>query len=147
PFSPFLQDPEHFLETEEYVKYEINPGYYSAGNFRDLLENSGLSSNISPDFVIIEIPPVLYYSFPPLLVASSDLAVLVCRANRVWSQADQGALETVKKITTQEPVILLNGVELQAIEAILGDLPKKRSRLRRIAKNLVRLQFYARQQP
>jgi len=147
PFSPFLQNPEHYLDSDEYVQFMIDPEYYSVETFRDLLENSGLSTGISPDFVIIEIPPVLYYSFPPKLVSNAHLAVLIARANRVWSPSDQGALDTIKKITSREPVLLVNGVELQAIETILGDLPKKRSRLRRIAKNLVRLQFFARQTP
>ncbi len=147
PFSPFLQHPEHYLDSDEYLQFQIDPEYYSVETFRDLLENSGLSSGISPDFVIIEIPAVLYYSFPPKLIANAHLAVLVCRANRVWSPADHGAIETLKTISSQEPVVLVNGVEMQAIETILGDLPKKRSRLRRIAKNLVRLQFFARQIP
>ncbi|MEI6050867.1 MAG: LysM peptidoglycan-binding domain-containing protein [Bacteroidota bacterium] len=146
-FSPFLQNPEHYLDSMEYLQYRVDADYTSASNYKDLLENSGLSSDYKPDFVIIEIPPILYYSFPPQLVASADLAVLVCRSNRVWSAADQGALDIFKNVTIQEPVILLNGVELQVVESVLGDLPKKRSRLRRIAKNLVRFQFYSRYQP
>ncbi len=147
PFSPFLQNPEHYLYADEYFQYPITPEYYETRSYIDLLENSGISYDAIPDYVIIEIPPILYYSFPQQLVASADLAILVCRANRVWSAADQGALDLVMKISSREPVILLNGVDLIAVESILGDLPRKRSRLRRIFKNLVRLQFYARQQP
>jgi hypothetical protein len=40
---------------------------------------------------------------------------------------------------------IVNGVDLQAVEASLGDLPKKRTRFRRALKNLVRLQFNTRQ--
>jgi hypothetical protein len=80
------------------------------------------------------------------MIASADLAILVCRANRVWSDADQGAIDIFKKITVNAPAILINGIELQVIESVLGDLPKKRSRLRRITKNLVRFQFFTRNQ-
>ncbi len=146
PFSPFLQDPENYLDSLEYFQYQTDAEYFSTSDFRELLDNNGFSSTMQPDFVIIEIPSILYYSFPPKLIASVDLALLVCRANRVWSPADQWALDTVKKITSQEPVIVLNGVEFQAIESVLGDLPKKRSRLRRIFKKIIHLQFYDRYQ-
>jgi len=147
PSSPFLQKPDNYLDSREYASYQINADYYSTGNYTDLTEKNNISIDSKPDYVIIEIPPVLYYSFPPQLIASADLAILVCRANRFWSAADQGALDIVKEITQNEPVILLNGVELQVIESVLGDLPKKRSWLRRLAKNLVRFQFYSRYQP
>jgi len=144
--SPFLKTPDQKLDEKEYSTYLINAGYYSLSNFNELIEKNSSLSGRNPDYVIIEIPPILYYSFPPQLIASADLAILVCRANRVWSAADQGVLDLVTKITPNEPVILLNGVELQVVESVLGDLPKKRSWLRRIAKNVVRLQFYSRHQ-
>lgn len=145
--SPFLQKPESFLESKEYADYYINEGYNSIVNFKDLIEKNNITSVPDPDYVIIEIPPILYYSFPPQLVASAALAILVCRANRVWSDADQGAFDILKRITSREPVVLLNGVEFQVVEAVLGDLPKKRSWFRRITKNIIRLQFKSRYQP
>lgn len=144
--SPFLKNPDQKLDETEYSTYQVNAGYSSLSNFSDLIEKSFDSSNQNLDYVLIEIPPILYYSFPAQLIASADLAILVCRANRVWSAADQGVLDLVMKSMPHEPVILLNGVELQVVESVLGDLPKKRSWLRRIVKNVVRLQFYSRHQ-
>jgi hypothetical protein len=147
PDSPFLETPESYFDSGEYFNFLINDGYYSTSSYLDLLKANGFSITFKPDYVFIELPPFLHNSFPPGLIASADLAVLVCRANRVWSSADQGALDLIQKVATQEPVALINGVELEAIESVLGDLPKKRSRLRRISKNIVRLQFYTRHQP
>ena len=144
--SPFLQKPENFLSREEYIPYQINEAYFSTSNYFDLLDNNHKSKDLKHDYVIIEIPPLLHYSYPPQLVASADLAVLLCRANRIWSHADQLALDILKKITTQEPVILLNGVDLPVVESVLGDLPKKRSWIRRMGKNLLRLQFNSKYQ-
>ena len=142
--SQFLKNQDEYLENSEYGYYQINDNYFSATNYKDLIEENYLLSREKPNYVLIELPSILYYSFPPQLIASADLAILVCRANRIWSNADKGVLEIVKKNTSQEPVILLNGVELQAIESVLGDLPKKRNWLRRIVKKIIRLQFYSR---
>jgi hypothetical protein len=64
----------------------------------------------------------------------------------VWSAADQGALDTLKKSATHEPVAIIDGVELLVTESVLGDLPKKRSRIRKIFKKIVRFQFLTRNQ-
>lgn len=142
--SPFLQKTENYLTPAEYAQYKVDADYFSTRSFKELVEKNTAKTDSKPDYILIEIPPILYYSFPPQLVASADLAVLVCRANRVWTAADQGALEMLKEVTTHEPAIFVNGIELQVIESVLGDLPKKRSRIRRIIKNLVRFQFFTR---
>ena len=142
--SPFLQETKNYLDTTEYVQYNIDAGYYSTESVKQLVEKYCLSSGSDPDYIIIEIPPILYYSFPPQLIATVDQAILVCRANRTWSDADKGALEILMKITQHEPVVFIDGVELQVIESVLGDLPKKRSRIRRIVKKFIRFQFFTR---
>ena len=42
------------------------------------------------------------------------------------------------------PLILLNGAQAESLEILLGELPRKRSRIRRAAKKLVKLQFFER---
>ncbi len=143
--SPFLKDPKEFLEESEYVEYIINMDYFNSMSYPDLIKHP-YTANSQPDYVIIEIPPILYNSYPSELIASADLAVLVCRANRSWTEADNGALETLKKLTRCEPVALLNGVELNVVETVLGDLPKKRSFLRRLAKKILLLKVSSKHQ-
>jgi len=141
PASPFLQKPDIYLDSLEHSIYQVDHNYFAAGNYKDLLEKYSEAYNDKPDYVLIELPPFLYYSYPINVVASADLVILVCRANRVWTGADQGVLDILMNTVSHEPVVLLNGVELQVVESVLGDLPKKRSRLRRITKNIVRMQF------
>ena len=143
--SSFLKHPKEFLEEGEYEEYMIHKDYFNSMGYPDLIKHPNIP-NSQPDYVIIEIPPILYYSYPTELIASADLAILVCRANRSWTEADIGVLETLKKLTRCEPVALLNGVELNVVETILGDLPKKRSLLRRKLKNIVRFQYFTKSQ-
>jgi succinoglycan biosynthesis transport protein ExoP len=145
PNSPFLKDPKEYLEESEYVEYLIGTDYFNSTNYQNLIQDQ-IIKNSQPDYVIIEIPPILYYSYPSELIASADLTMLICRANRSWTDADNGALETLKKITKCEPVALLNGVEINVVETVLGDLPKKRSLLRRKLKKIVRFQYFTKSQ-
>jgi len=137
--SPFLREPEMYLESNEYVTYEMNASFYRAETYQDLL--NGIRTN-EPDYVLIEIPPILHYQYPSNLMANADATVLVCRANRVWSPADESMIDLLSKTNSKEPFFVLNGVEEPVLESILGELPKRRSKFRRFLKNLIGLQFF-----
>ena len=144
--SPFLEPGELFFTSDEYGYYLFNEDYFTSKNYSELAKNNGIELNGAPDYVLIEIPALLYYPYSTDLVASADFAILVLRSNRVWSPADQKTLETMLIQVTQPPHFLLNGVDLQVCESLIGELPKRRSRLRRIIKKIVHLQFYDRYQ-
>lgn len=141
--SPFLYSPSNLITSDSYIEYQADKHFEQAENYTDLYEKS--VSGV--DYIILELPSLLYHNFPLSILTNSTLTLLVSRSNRIWTEADEGVLETLKKACRTEPLVVLNGVDMQAVESILGDLPKKRSRLRRIVKNLVRLQFFSRQVP
>ena len=145
--SDFICDNGPILAKDEIYEYEINEEFHPSVNYKDLLIRNGHLLSFIPDYVLIKIPPILYFPYPPALVASADLPLMVCRANRVWSEADQGAIENFSKLTSCAPMFFLNGVELDVIESVLGDLQKKRSWFRKIVKKLVRFQFFASNRP
>lgn len=145
--SPFLQDPSEYLSKEETLYYSVNSDYFSVKDYSDLLRINSFEMKDRPDYVLIELPPILYYSYPNELVSSADLAVLVCRANRIWQEADGTALRNVSEFLSSEPKFFLNGVNLNEVESLFGDLPKHRSKISRVLRNLVRFQFYNRATP
>jgi succinoglycan biosynthesis transport protein ExoP len=145
--SPFLVSPWANLDPGEFFMYNIDNSLFSIAGYAELLARNNIAVSFQPDYVLIEIPPIVYYPYPDHLVRSADVALLVCRANHIWSQADKSALDNFMKITINEPLFLLNGVDLQVIETSLGDLPKKRSRFRTILKKIVHFQFFSRYQP
>jgi len=144
--SPFLQDPETYLEKDNYAMYTMHHACCSATNYQDLLANSNISLTNEPDFVLIELPPLLYYPIPVNLLNAADKAILVTRANRVWTSADERIVYDMMKTTGKEPVFLLNGVEIPVMESVLGELPKKRSLLHRFLKKFISLQFFNKQE-
>ncbi len=139
--SPFLAEPEKYLGKHEFVKYRIDESFQGKSNFQELV---GQSMSELPEYVLIEIPAILFHAYPVGFVAGIDLPVLVCRSNRVWSEADQTALDTIMKFTGKASHFILNGVELPVIESVLGELPKKRSKFRRAIKKLILFQFLSR---
>jgi uncharacterized protein involved in exopolysaccharide biosynthesis/LysM repeat protein len=144
--SPFLKESEASPSKEDYYQYSINEDYFKANDYRELLSRNNQWMAITPDFILTEIPSLLYYPFPAGLIASADLTLLVCRANREWTSADQGALESISRLTPGAPYFVLNGVEMEVIESILGELPKKRNFLRRALKKVFRFQFKSKNQ-
>ncbi|MFZ4520408.1 MAG: GumC family protein [Bacteroidales bacterium] len=145
--SPFLDVTESNFAPGEFFYYKVDADFFSVSSYSDILAKNNLAISHVPDFVLIELPPILYYPYPPDIVPSADISLLICRANHVWSQADQNTLDSFMKLTANAPMFLLNGVEMQVIESVLGDLPKKRSRFRRILKKLIRFQVFTRYNP
>jgi uncharacterized protein involved in exopolysaccharide biosynthesis len=144
--SPYLYGQNSGLPEEVFYKYPIDDVYHPITDYKELLSKNNHSLAFTPDYVLIEIPSILYYPYPTALLATSDLPLLICRSNRVWSTADQGALENLSKITSRPPIFVLNGVEMEVIESILGELPKKRSVFRRIIKKVFQFQFKSKNQ-
>jgi hypothetical protein len=145
--SPFLESPENYLSSEEYISYQLDETFQSTRNYQEIIAKNHVRLSFVPDIVLIEIPPILYYPYPNELLQACNVPLMVCRANRTWSNADKEALDTISKHLAQPPMFLLNGVELQEVESVLGELPKRRNLITRVVKRLIRFQFFERYMP
>jgi polysaccharide biosynthesis transport protein len=144
--SPFLDNPTNYLPNSEYFFCKIDNHFYSAKNYGDILEQNNINISYVPDYVFIEIPAIIFNNYPADLIAQSDLSVLICRANRLWSEADQTALNELLPLSGNKMAFIVNGVELQELESLVGELPKKSSKFRKKLKNLLRFQFFSKNQ-
>ena len=111
----------------------------------DILESNNIDW-IKPEFVIIEIPAIIYSNYPAELIANADLDILVCRSNRTWSDADESAIINLREACGSNLKIIVNGVNLNEIESVLGDLPKKRTKFRKKIKSVFQFQFLSKNQ-
>ena len=143
---PFLAGPSGYLGKNEYLTSRPDQPAHPVNDRHELLKAYGVDPAVQPDFVLIELPALLVQNFPACVLRHADFSVVVCRSNRMWSEADQGALNTVLPIVQSNIRCLVNGVEMQELESIVGELPKKRSRLRKYLKNLFRFQFFTKNQ-
>jgi uncharacterized protein involved in exopolysaccharide biosynthesis len=93
------------------------------------------------DFIIIEIPAMMKAQFPLQMIQTADELILVCRSNRIWNTADKNLAKTLKSVLEKPPLLILNGVRPEAMEQFLGDLPKPRTKLKRMIKQFLIFNF------
>ena len=105
-----------------------------------LLNNSAFDVN-SFDYIFLELPGLLTESYPVDLVAQYDLSILTARANRTWNHADSKALATYSKVVTSPPKLVVNGLKTEALEDSLGEIPRRRSRVRILIKRIIMFDF------
>jgi uncharacterized protein involved in exopolysaccharide biosynthesis len=144
-FTPkFTHNPQ---ESADYILYNIDDSFFNIPGFNELINLSGRNVDLSQyDYIILEIPSIVHHPYPPAVVKDADLGIMIVRANRTWQQADVNNLAGIMEFFKSKPVLVLNGVNPEFLQELVGELPKKRSRLRRILKKIMRLQFFERYQ-
>ncbi len=144
--NEFLADTSTYLDSAERYTYPMDSAFYNAKNYSDILEHNNVHLKNTPDFVIIELPALIYNHYPAALIKNSDLSILVCRSNRIWSAADEAAISNLKVTCTPKIQLIVNGVTINELESVLGDLPKTRNKFRKKLKSMFRFQFLSKNQ-
>ncbi len=107
------------------ITYPINNKYYKTKNIKELVENKYLRrENYKYDYIFIEIPSIIYTSYPLDLMESVDASLLIVKASDHWQRADISALNTMEKVSKEDPLVVLNQAELFALEDIVNGIPK-----------------------
>lgn len=128
----------------DYRKYEVDKKFQRVESIDDLNFNQEDISFNTYNYILVELPGIVNVSIPTKVLNEADQLFWVIRANRAWSKAETHALKDIFKITEQSKLqLILNGVDADEMETVLGDLPKKRSLFRRAIKRVVRLQFFS----
>ncbi|MBS1510973.1 MAG: hypothetical protein JST86_09040 [Bacteroidetes bacterium] len=144
--NPLLANPADYLPKGSYATYSIDDNFFNAKNYQEILSCNNIVYNDTPDYVLIELPALIYNNHPSLLIKQADMQILVCRANRLWSDADKTALNNLLPLINNNLFSVVNGVDMQEAETVLGELPKKPIALRQRIKNFFRFQFFSKNQ-
>ena len=67
-------------------------------------------------------------------------------SSRTWPDADESAISNLREACGPKLNIIVNGVKLNEIESVLGDLPKKRTKFRKKLKSIFKFQFLSKNQ-
>ena len=132
---------DNFNQTE-YQEYHVTASFSTIKYYKNLDFVQEQHPFLEPDYVLIELPNFSETNYPSSLISNSDLAILVCRSNRLWSKVDENILKNLKEIVGSKLQFIINGIEMNEVESFLGGLPKKRSIVRRTLKNIFRFQLY-----
>ena len=133
----------HSNHNDNYT-YNVDSNFFEIKNITELLNKNYIPQQDEIKYIFIEIPSILSISYPSDIIRETNLSILICRANRSWSKADTNVLNVYKEVSNNKILSILNGVELYHMESILGEIPMKRSKIRRILKKIIKLQFHER---
>lgn len=125
------------------LSYEVSDYLYKISKIEEFDNDNTILDFTFYDFIILELPSIIKNPFPVKLASTMDYTFLVTRANRAWGEADKNALTLFNEATTgPEPSIILNGVKVLEMETVVGDIPKKRSIIRKWVKQIVQFRFF-----
>ena len=127
--------------AEDEVQYIIQDNFFETKDTSELLRGYEHLDLESYDYIFIEIPSLINNAYPIDLIQKFDLALLVVRANRSWTDADKAALNGFLSVSNQPAQIILNGVELMFLDSVFGDIPMPRSKFRRSVKRILTFRF------
>jgi uncharacterized protein involved in exopolysaccharide biosynthesis len=111
-----LMTPPNDTNSWMAVSYKVDKLFYQA-KAEDIVPVERMDE---ADILIIELPPLIMNDYPVELIREFDMAFLICNANREWGKADQTALNSFTKISGITPQIILNEVDMEIVEEILG---------------------------
>ncbi len=107
--------------------YEIKNNFIDVANLQELMDNYYLrKTNTAYDFIFLELPSIIYHTYPIKLLSEIDLALFVIKSNNRYSKADKTAMDIFNETYKSEPIVILNEIELFNLEDLLSDLPKMR---------------------
>lgn len=108
--------------------YSIKNNFIDVENLQQLIDNKALrKTNTAYDFIFLEIPSIIYHTYPIKLLSEVDLALFILKGNSKFSKADEHAMETFKEAAQTTPMVVLNEIELYNLEDIISEVPKTKS--------------------
>jgi hypothetical protein len=128
--------------TDDEIQYSIKENFFEAKDLSSLMVGYEHIDLENFDYVFVEIPSLINNPYPLEFIRQFDFSLLVTRANRSWTTADNSALNAFIPLFKQHTQIVLNGVEMIYMDAIFGELPRHRSKFRRTVKQILTLRFH-----
>ncbi len=126
----------------DHISYHVDDDFIEKSSVDELIGlNSGFNKK-DYKYIFIEIPSIAKYPYPVDIVTSVDVSLMVTRANREWAEADRNIFAGIKDSLKNPALGILNGVNMDVLESAIGEVPRKRSFIRRFIKKLVKMNYH-----
>ena len=129
----------------DFERFELNKEFLIASNFKDFFAEKGVNLE-GYDYIFMDFEAVLTEAYPIQLIEQFNMAVCVVSSKRSWNKADQFALDEFSSVLSTKPRLLLNGLEPDYMDSVLGEIRKTRSPLRKLIKAVLTLEFRTRKE-
>jgi len=127
--------------TDDEILYSIRDNFFEVKDIKEIMQGFEHLDHESYDYILVEIPSIINNTYPIELLKQFNLALLVVRANRSWTDADVSSLNAFKVAFPKTSLIVLNGIELDYLDSVLGEVPKQRSKFRTSMKRFLQFKF------
>lgn len=123
--NDFESDQDDFNLT---YPYEIAENFAKATSLKDLISDHILrKENYVYDYIFLEIPSIIYHDYPLELMQEVDASLMLLKASSKWNKADEGALNVLRNVLREDPLIIMNEAEDYAIEEIISGIKVKKT--------------------
>ncbi len=131
-YGPDVVDNQTHMGCETYL-FDTEKEIYESQNriWRDRF------SDIHKDFILIELPNFQDHHINYSLINSAHLLVNVINAERNWSHSHNAKMEDLNNSIKIPHVVWLNNMDEEEVEALNGEIPKRRSPARVKIKELI----------
>ena len=122
------------------ITYQHDEKFLKADSMKGWINTLKIESG-KYDAIVIELEELNKFNIPENLMNDVSVHLFIVSGDRVWSESDSRALGIFTKLSTAKAFVVLNHVEIDRLEAIVGEIPKRRSGVRKVAKRIVTFDF------
>lgn len=109
-------------------------------NYQEYMGISRILGEEQLDVSIVIHPNLLQFNYNPNLIERKAINLYVLNSTNIWSAAESSKLDELQEINLSHQAVVLMNVSLYELENIVGEIPKKRSRVRVFLKRLLSFQ-------
>jgi len=109
-------------------------------NYQEYMGISRILGEEQLDVSIVIHPNLLQFNYNPNLIERKAINLYVLNSANIWSAAESSKLDELQEINLSHQAVVLMNVSLYELENIVGEIPKKRSRVRVFLKRLLSFQ-------
>lgn len=105
--------------------YKIKDNFIDVENLQQLISSKYLRKTNKPyDFIFIELPSIVYNTYPIKLIGTVDMSLYIINASNNLTKADKTALATYEDVALHKPLVIINEVELHNLDELISDVPR-----------------------
>ncbi|MCF8228177.1 MAG: LysM peptidoglycan-binding domain-containing protein [Bacteroidales bacterium] len=108
------------------IRYKLDNKFVEIKHISDLIQSQYIrEENYKYDYIFLELPAIIYNSFPLDLIETVDLSLLILNAKDHWQKSDNNAMQSFLEVSREKPMVVLNMAEVYALEDLINAVPKQ----------------------
>jgi len=133
--SPFESIAE---PRENIVGYAPNREFNGVESIHQLAPDKDLRQY---KYILLEIPPLNEGQIPIHIIEKANVSLLIARADKAWNNTQKFMVSNYTKLSGSKPFLILNGVKMHYLDHLIGEIPRKNTRLKNWIKSMLRFEL------